>query len=79
MKQPFESRSKQLAFSDFTASFLTEEGANVTVRALTGQRVVNIEFDWTDRTSINLTVQEACSLRFKLGKALRVGFGMYAD
>jgi len=83
MNQPLESRSKQLAFSDFSASFITEEGNNVTVRALTGQRVVNVEFGrlsgTDDAVEVNLTVQEACSLRFKLGKALRMGFGMYAD
>jgi hypothetical protein len=79
MSRAFESRSKQLAFSDFTANFITEEGKGVTVRALTGKRVINVEIDAEDRVDLNLTVPEACSLRFKLGKALRMGFGMYAD
>ena len=78
-KRGYNGGMKKEKISDFTASFLTEDGANVIVRALTGQRVVSVEFDWTDRASINLTVQEACSLRSKLGEALRVGFGLYAD
>lgn len=79
MTKSFENPDKQLAFSDFSASFVPENGDLVTVRACTGKRVVSVCLKQGDQTEINFSIQEAVHLRFFLGKALRMGFGMYAD
>ncbi len=76
MKQPMEPQPRQLAFSDFSASFTTNEGQDVRVAAYSGERIISVE---CNGIKINLTKQDACSLRFKLGKALRMAFGVYAD
>lgn len=76
MKQPMEPQPRQLAFSDFSASFTTGEGQDIRVRAFSGQRVIRVELDGK---VVDLTKQDACSLRYKLGKALRMAFGVYAD
>jgi hypothetical protein len=76
MKQPMEPRPRQLAFSDFSASFTTDGGQDVRVAAYSGQRIIRVE---CDGFQVDLTKQDACSLRFKLGKALRMAFGVYAD
>lgn len=76
MKQPMEPQPRQLAFSDFSASFTTGGGQDVRVAAYSGQRIIRVECGGLE---LDLTKQDACSLRFKLGKALRMAFGVYAD
>ena len=67
---------RESAITDFQTSFRTWCGVNTKVEVPSGKTYMRVTLD---DTTVSLSKEDVCRLRFALGKGLRMGFGIYAD
>lgn len=67
---------RENAITDFTTSFRTWCGEDVTVEVPSGKPYMRVTLG---DQKVSLSKEDVCRLRFALGKGLRMGYGIYAD